>query len=80
MSEQRSPEPISPLVAWVSDNSGVLILLTVGAVLLIKSLGLSYSKRQAGEAACAAGEVQAVASRDAQASGRDDPRCSGARE
>jgi hypothetical protein len=71
---------MSPLVAWVSDNSGVLILLTVGAVLLIKGLGLFYSKQNAGEDACATGRVQAVASADAQASGRGDSRCSGARE
>jgi hypothetical protein len=75
-----APAPLPPLVAWVSRNSGWLILLTVLAVALIEGVGLFYFKRRANAADCTAVQVQASSPADSLTSGSDDPRCSGARE
>jgi hypothetical protein len=67
-----SAPPLPPLVAWVSRNSGWLILLTILAVALIEGVGLFYIKRRANAADCPpASNASAAAA---------DPRCSGARE
>jgi hypothetical protein len=66
------PSSVPPLIAWVSRNSGWLILLTILAVALIEGVGLFYIKRRANAADCPpASNASATAA---------DPRCSSARE
>ncbi|MBA3853829.1 MAG: hypothetical protein C0503_05400 [Gemmatimonas sp.] len=43
------PEPLPPIVAWVSRHSGWLIFLTILTVALLEGVGIYHIKRRANE-------------------------------